>query len=58
MFLINFSQSTFRREKNPVEKKKKGSKSKHAKKFSIKKPKAGAVGNRKPKAGGTGRKRR
>lgn len=47
----------FRREKNPVERKKMGSKSKHAKKFSGKKAK-GAVGNRKPKAGGAGRKRR
>jgi len=45
------------REKNPVEKKKGGSKSKHAKKFSSKKPK-GAMGNRKPKKGGAGRKRR
>lgn len=51
-YLLNF-----RRENNPVERKKKGSKSKHAKKFSSKKPK-GAVGNRKPKKGGAGRKRR
>lgn len=46
-----------RREQNPVERKKPGSKSKHAKKFSSKKPK-GSMGNRKPKSGGTGRKRR
>ncbi|CRK95634.1 CLUMA_CG009092, isoform A [Clunio marinus] len=45
------------REKNPIEKKRTGSKSKHAKKFSSKKPK-GAMGNRKPKKGGAGRKRR
>lgn len=47
----------FRREQNPVEKKKQGSKSKHVKKFSSKKPK-GVVGNKKPKKGGMGRKRR
>lgn len=46
-----------RREQNPIEKKKMGSKSKHAKKFSGKKAK-GAMGNRKPKTGGAGRKRR
>jgi len=45
------------REKNPVERKKKGSKSKHAKKFSGKKPKGG-MGVKKPKKGGAGRKRR
>lgn len=43
-----------------MEKKKKGSKSKHAKKFSSKKPGKGkgSVGNKKPKVGGAGRKRR
>lgn len=46
------------REKNPVEKKKKGSKSKHVKKFAGKKAKGG-VGAKKPKkGGGGGRKRR
>lgn len=40
-----------------MEKKKGGSKSKHAKKFTGKNKKT-AMGNRKPKAGGAGRKRR
>lgn len=56
-YAANFILFLSRRERNPVEKKKKGSKSKHAKKFSSKKPK-GAMGTKKPKKGGAGRKRR
>ena len=47
----------YRRELNPPEQRKKGSKSKHVGKFSNKKPKGGQ-GKRNPKQTSVGRKRR